>query len=133
LRPLTSDANDVSTESWELQTTEQTGYDKLDVSQRRDRQGRVTWFFHDALRRQVATRDPAGRTVTHGWLLGGSGCSGCAGRDTLVDAKGQATTWERDLQGRVLREVRADGVTATVYSYEAQSGRLHTVTDPSSK
>ena len=28
------------------------------------------------------------------------------------------------------REVRADGVTATVYTYEALIGRLKTVTDP---
>ncbi len=37
---------------------------------------------------------------------------------------------KRDVQGRAIREVRANGVTATGFTYEAQSGRLHTVTDP---
>lgn len=40
------------------------------------------------------------------------------------------TRWERDVQGRVTREVRADGVTATSYTYEATTSRLKTVTDP---
>jgi YD repeat-containing protein len=39
-------------------------------------------------------------------------CS-CGRLDPLVDANGDRTGWERDLQGRVTREVRADGVTDT--------------------
>ncbi len=49
--------------------------------------------------------------------------------DALVDAKGQRTTWERDVQGRVTREIRADGTTDTLYAYDL-AGRLKTVTDP---
>ena len=50
--------------------------------------------------------------------------------DTLIDAKGQKTSWQRDVQGRVTSEVRADGTTATIYAYETTTGRLKTVTDP---
>ncbi len=96
-------------------TTERTTYDRLDVATRTDRLGRVTRSLHDSLRRLVMVRDPAGRTIRHGYGSGG---------DQLVDANGHATTWERDLQGRVVREVRADGVTATQYTYEPASGRL---------
>ncbi len=103
-------------------TWEETTYDRLHVASRRDRAGRVTRYGVDAARRLVWTRDPAGRTVQQRW--------GESGLGQLIDAKGQATTWERDVQGRVTREVRADGLTATVYTYEARSGRVATVTDP---
>lgn len=103
-------------------TTEETTYDRLDVATRRDRRGRVTRYYQDALRRLVATRDPAGRTIQQRW--------GPGGLSQLIDAKGQATTWERNVAGRVTRELRADGLTATVYTYQPLSGRLATVTDP---
>jgi YD repeat-containing protein len=104
-------------------TYEALTYDRLDVSTRRDRTGRITRYYYDALRRLVATRDPAGRTITQVWCP-------CGGLDALIDANGNRTSWERDLQGRVTREVRADGVTDTRYSYGPMSGRLLTVTDP---
>jgi YD repeat-containing protein len=94
-------------------TFEETAYDRLDVASRRDRLGRVTRYYHDALRRLVATRDPAGRTIEQRW--------GAGGLRQLVDAKGQTTTWDRDLAGRVTRELRADGVTATLYAYQPAS------------
>jgi RHS repeat-associated protein len=103
-------------------TYEETTYDRLDVATRRDRLGRITRMFHDSLRRVTGTRDPAGRLIQQQW--------GAGGLAKLIDAKGQATTWERDVQGRVTREVRADGVTAAVYAYQPASGRLATVTDP---
>jgi hypothetical protein len=34
------------------------------------------------------------------------------------------------VQGRVNREVRADGTTDVLYAYESSIGRLHTLTDP---
>ena len=49
--------------------------------------------------------------------------------DAFVDAKGQRTSWERDLNGRVTREIRADGTTDTLYTYDL-AGRLKTMTDP---
>ena len=84
---------------------------------------RLTRTFYDALRRVVAIRDPLGRTITQQWCK-------CGSLDALIDARGNATRWERDAAGRVTREIRADGTTSTTYTYEAASGRLATVTDP---
>jgi RHS repeat-associated protein len=104
-------------------THEDITYDKLDAVTRRDREGKITRTFYDALRRIVTIRDPLGRTVTQQWC-------GCGSLDKLIDAKGQTTTWERDVQGRMTREVRADGTTDTDYVYETTTSRLKTVTDP---
>jgi YD repeat-containing protein len=54
----------------------------------------------------------------------------CGSLGAVIDANGNRTTWERDLQGRVTREVRADGTTDTLYTYGTRTGRLLTVTDP---
>jgi RHS repeat-associated protein len=102
---------------------EQTVYDKLDPVEFRDRLGRVTRTLYDPLRRVVSVRDPLGRTISQQWCV-------CGSLDALIDGKKQTTRWERDLAGRVTREVRADDVTATAYTYEPLSGRLKTVTDP---
>ncbi len=83
-------------------TYEETVYEKLDAVAHRDRLGRWTRTFYDALRRPVATRDPAGRTVQQQFC----NCGGSI--EKLVDAKGNETYWERDLQGRVIQEVRVD-------------------------
>ena len=89
-------------------------------ARRRDRAGRVTRYYYDALRRLMATRDPAGpRSLAQEWCT-------CGSLEALVDANGNRTRWERDLQGRVTREIRADGVTATVYTYGSAAGRLLT-------
>ena len=103
-------------------TYEETTYDKLHVATRRDRLGRLTRYTADALGRLIATRDPFGRLIVQEW-------DGNALR-RLIDANGHATTWERDAAGRVIREIRADGLTTTAYTYEATTGRLKTVTDP---
>jgi YD repeat-containing protein len=101
-------------------TTELITYDKLDAVTRRDREGKITRTFYDALRRVVAVRDPLGRTITQQWC-------GCGSLDKLIDAKGQSTTWERDVRGRVTSEIRADGTTDTDYVYETTTSRLKTI------
>jgi RHS repeat-associated protein len=102
---------------------EEVAYDRLDVGSVRDRAGRLTRHYYDPLRRRTATRDALGRVVSQAWSVLG-------GLDAIIDANGNRTQWERDVQGRVTREVRADGVTATLYTYEPKSGKLATVTDP---
>jgi RHS repeat-associated protein len=104
-------------------TFEQTTYDRLDVSTRRDRAGRVTRYYYDSLGRVIAVRDPVGHVVRQEWCF-------CGSMEAVVDPNGNRTRWERDLEGRVTREVRADDVTATTYVYESASGRLATITDP---
>ena len=103
-------------------TTETFTYDRLDLTEVKDRLGRITRHFYDAYGRRIATRDPAGRTISYAWCK-------CGVLDALVDAKGQRTTWEHDINGRITREMRADGTTDTLYTYDL-AGRLKTVTDP---
>ena len=106
-------------------TYEQTIYNRLDAEKRRDRLGRTTQTFFDAIRRPVATRDALGQTTQYQY--GGSGCSSCgSGGDKLmklVDPSGNATTWDYDVQGRVTQETRSDGSHEN-YVYEATSSRL---------
>jgi RHS repeat-associated protein len=103
-------------------TTETFTYSRLDLTEQKDRLGRVTRHFYDGFGRRTATRDPAGRTITQQW------CD-CGSLEALVDANGNRTRWERDVQGRVTREIRADNTTDTLYTYDL-AGRLKTVTDP---
>ena len=49
--------------------------------------------------------------------------------DSLVDANGNVTKWERDVQGRVTKEIRADG-SEWLYEYEDGTSRLKQLTDP---
>jgi RHS repeat-associated protein len=102
-------------------TYEETVYNRLDGEKRRDRLGRWSHTFYDALRRPTAVRDAAGRTVTQQWCT-------CGSLDKLIDGNNNATTWERDLQGRVTREVRANGL-AREYTYETTTSRLKKVKD----
>ena len=102
-------------------TYEEVVYNRLDAERHRDRAGRYTHAFHDALRRVVTQRDPLGQTLTQQWCT-------CGSLDKLIDANNNATTWERDLQGRITRETRRDN-SATQYVYENTTSRLKQVTD----
>jgi YD repeat-containing protein len=44
-------------------------YERLDVSSRRDRLGRITRYYYDALRRLTTTRDPLNRTIRQEWHM----------------------------------------------------------------
>ena len=112
-------------------TYDETDYDKLDAVKHRDRLGRWTQTFYDALRRPVAARDPAGRiTQKNEWVSCPSGCGGGGAKIAkLIDGNGNATTWEYDLQGRKTQEIRANGATYN-FTYENTTSRRHSVTDP---
>jgi RHS repeat-associated protein len=103
-------------------TYQETIYNRLDPEKHRDRLGRWSHTAYDALRRVVATRDPLGRTVTNQWCT-------CGSLDKLSDPNGNPTTWERDVQGRVTKEIRANGA-ETLYVYENTTSRLKRITDP---
>jgi len=109
---------------------EQTTYKWLDAEKRRDRLGRWTTTFYDALRRPVATRDAKGGTTQYHY--GAAGCESCSGGGDsltkLVDGNGNATNWEYDVQGRVARETRANGA-YEAYTYETATSRLKQKTD----
>ncbi|HEY2944635.1 MAG TPA: RHS repeat-associated core domain-containing protein [Vicinamibacteria bacterium] len=102
-------------------TYEEIVYNRLDPERRRDRLGRWSESFYDPLRRVVATRDPLGRTVNQQWC-------GCGSLDKLTDGNGNATSWERDVRGRVTKETRADGA-YWEYTYETTTSRLKKVKD----
>ena len=114
--------NRITSRTYPDSTTETFSYNRLDLVESKDRLGRITRTFYDGYGRPLATRDPAGRTVSNVW------CS-CGTLNALVDAKGQRTSWERDINGRVTREIRADGTTDTLHTYDL-AGRLKTITDP---
>jgi len=97
-------------------------FNRLDVVEQHDRMDRVTRYYYDAAGRQIAIRDPMGRTVRQEWC-------GCGSLKALIDANGNRTSWERDAEGRLTRQVRSDGATSTQYTYDVTS-RLKTVTDP---
>jgi RHS repeat-associated protein len=114
--------NRITQRTYPDDTTETFTYIRLDLVEQKDRLGRITRHFYDGFGRRTATRDPAGRTVSQVW------CD-CGAMEALVDANGHRTAWERDVQGRVTREVRADTTTDTLYTYDL-AGRLKTITDP---
>lgn len=97
-------------------------YSRLDPEKHRDRLGRWTHSFHDALRRVVSTRDPLGATVSQQWCT-------CGSLEEVVDPNGSRTFWERDIQGRVTNETRADN-TVWEYTYEVTTSRLKKLKDP---
>jgi RHS repeat-associated protein len=103
-------------------TFEETVYERLDAVRSRDRLGRWAHVVYDALRRPIATTDPLGRTVTQQW------CN-CGSLEAVIDANGNRTEWERDIQGRVTKEIRANG-SEWLLGYEQTSSRLKTMTDP---
>src|SRR5690606_11245456 len=94
--------NRVTTRTYPDGTTEVNTYTRLELAAQKDRLGRITRHFYDGFGRRTATQDPAGRTISQVW------CD-CGSLEALIDANGNRTTWERDVQGRVTREVRADG------------------------
>lgn len=64
----------------------------------------------------MALRDAAGRTRCYGWSSSGL-------LDKSIDANVNTTRWEYDLQGRMVRETRADDATWE-YTYETTTSRL---------
>jgi RHS repeat-associated protein len=87
----------------------------------RDREGRWSETSYGALRRVVGTRDAAGRSTSYLW------CD-CGSLSAIVDPNGNTTSWDRDEQGRVIRERRTDGAFFE-YTYEATTSRLKETKD----
>lgn len=102
-------------------TYEQIGYDKLDPTWFRDREGRWTRAWYNLNRKPVAVRDPQGQTTTFDWCR-------CGSLKRITDPQGRVTIWDYDADGRLLKKVFPDGRMAS-YAYEPRSGRLLSVTD----
>ena len=102
-------------------STEQMAYDRLDLWKSKDRANRWTYMTYNPLRQLVEIQDPLGRITRFDWCGCGSQLEG------LTDPKGQYTTWLRDLGGRVISKLLADG-SSTRYGYDS-AGRLAERTD----
>jgi RHS repeat-associated protein len=100
---------------------EQFDYQNHSLVASRDREGRWTRYFHDALMRPVLERDPLGQLTQYEWCR-------CGDIRKLIDGEGNITHWIRDIQGRVTAKKLADDTTMD-YTYYPSSGQLHTVTD----
>ena len=102
-------------------TYEEYTYNRLDRATFRDRQARVTTWSYNALRQLVAQTDPLNRTLHYEWCR-------CGSLSVLYDAMGRPTKWKRDIQGRVIAKIYADGSQYT-YDYETAVSRLTRRTD----
>ena len=102
-------------------TFEQTIYNKLDAEWQRDRLGRWSRAEHDELQRTTATTDPAGRKVQYDWCV-------CGALHKLIDAAGQTTEFEYDIQRRPTKRTFADG-NLIKYFYDPAHSLLSAVLD----
>ncbi len=104
-------------------TTQTFAYDRLDLVRSKDRAGRTTTTTsYDALRRQVTIGDGLNRITRQTWCTRGS-------LSSVTDAKGNTTSWDRDVMARVTKETRTNGSFST-YAYDPTTGRLQSTTDP---
>jgi len=102
-------------------TSTQILYNRLDPEWICDRLGRWTRQMHDALRHVVLVQDSLGRKTGYDW------CS-CGSLSAIIDPAGNATTWFRDVQSRVIKKAYPDG-TMLSYNYEQTTSRLKSMTD----
>lgn len=96
-------------------------YNRLDLAQIRDRAGRFTTMEYDNLRRITKMTDPLSRAMHLQWC-------GCGNLESITDALGRSTSWESDVQGRIIRKRYPDG-SQIIYQYENTTGRLQQLID----
>jgi RHS repeat-associated protein len=96
-------------------------YDRLDLSQIRDRAGRITGLEHNSMRQLVKRTDPLGRVTLFDWCR-------CGALKSLIDPMGRATSWLRDVQGRLVGKQYDDG-SRVQYLYGNAKSRLLQVID----
>lgn len=104
-------------------TTEQLDYDRLDLTAVKDRAGRWTHTFYNSERQPVTQIAADGKTTLLDWCL-------CGQLQKLTDPLGRETKWEWATGGFLKEKLMPDGVTKTTYTYQPNSGRLATVTNP---
>ena len=95
----------------------------LDLTATKDRAGRWSRTVYNSDRQPVTQIAPDGKTTLLEWCL-------CGQLQKLTDPLGRETKWTWDIGGFLLNKIMPDGVTKTSYTYEANSGKLSTVTTP---
>ncbi len=101
-------------------TDSQLSYHLLDLASTTDRLGQSTSFTYDAERQLTQITDALNHTVELGY------CD-CGGLASIVDQRGNRTTFVRDLQGRVIGHAYPDAKGQSI-AYDA-SGRVHSIAD----
>lgn len=116
--------NRLTRTTWPDGSTELRTYDKLDLSGVTNRRGITTTYQYDAVRNLTAITEPisggASRVTRMAYYPGGY-------LKTLTDPNGNVTSWDRDIQGRVIKKTYADGRSES-YTYDS-AGRFITKTD----
>jgi RHS repeat-associated protein len=102
-------------------TYEQYIYERLDLKQSRDRQGRWSQFRYNPIRQLTLAQDPLQRITQYLWCK-------CGGLRQLIDPLGQITEWTHDVAGRVTAKTYHDG-TQIRYTFENTTSRIKAVTD----
>jgi len=102
-------------------TYQQMVYDRLDLKQTRDRQGRWSQYRYNSIRQLTLAQDPLQRVTQYLWCK-------CGDLRQLIDPLGQITEWTHDVAGRVTAKTYHDG-TQLKYGFENTTSRLKSVTD----
>jgi RHS repeat-associated protein len=102
-------------------TSEQIVYDRLDAVFKKDRIGRWSQDSFDMLDQISVETDPLGRQTQYTW------CS-CGSLMSLTDGNGHTTSWQHDLQGRIVQKNYPDG-SSVKYAWDTFISRIRKRTD----
>jgi RHS repeat-associated protein len=102
-------------------TFSQYNYNRLDLAAFQDRAGRLTLFEYNNMREVAKTTDPLGRVTLFDWCR-------CGALEGLTDPIGRKTSWQTDIQGRLIGKHFADGSQVN-YFYENAINRLQRIVD----
>jgi RHS repeat-associated protein len=108
-----------------FQTGTLAGTPSLDLRKHTDRLGRITTYGYDADRQLISVTDPTNFTTTYNYYEDGT-------LKDIIDAKGNDTHWNVDLQSRPISKTYAYGSGAAqteTYTYELTNSRLHSISD----
>jgi RHS repeat-associated protein len=114
---------------YHFQSGPNVGNPSLDLRKYTDRLGRTTTYNYDADRRLISKTEPlsAGKTRTTSFDYYEDGTL-----KDIIDANGNDTHWDIDLQSRPTSKTYAFGTSLAqteTYAYETTNSRLHSVTD----
>jgi RHS repeat-associated protein len=105
------------------------GTASLELRKHTDRLGRVTTYAYDADRRLTSVTEPVTttttRTTSYDYYEDGT-------LKDIIDANGNDTHWDIDLESRPIDKIYAYGSSAAqeeTYAYENTTSRLHSITD----
>ena len=102
-------------------TADKTTYQNMDPVISTDRLGRATVRTYTPMDQVASETDPLGRQTQYMWCA-------CGSLMMLTDPNSNTTTWNHDLEGRVVQKVYQDGTSIST-AYETNTSRVHATTD----